>query len=141
MHDIALVYLEEIEKEYLTEMVKAEKIGDYYRIASIPFFAKHLAIGDLISVDTEDGVHYFDDIIERSGNTTIRIIIKDKTNARDLLTKVSDNGAIIHILTTSDILVALDIPDKLNYESIKVLLDLGQAEDIWEYEEACLGWK
>jgi hypothetical protein len=141
MHDIALVYLEEIEKEYLTEMVKAEKVGEYYRIATIPFFAKHLAIGDLISVDTEDGVHYFDDIIEKSGNTTIRIIIKDKIKAQDLLTKVSERGAILYKLKTSDILVALDIPDKLNYESIKVLLDLGQTADIWEYEEACLGWK
>ncbi|HEY9007374.1 MAG TPA: DUF4265 domain-containing protein [Ohtaekwangia sp.] len=136
MHDIALVYVEEIDKEYQTEMVKAEKVGDYYRIPTFLFSQKHLAIGDLISVETEDSIHYVDDIIEKSGNTTIRILVKDKVKSPDLFKKMTDSGAILHALKGSDILVALDIPNKLDYNAIRNLLDLGQEDNtrkrVWD---------
>lgn len=50
MHSIALVYLEEIENEYQVEMVDVEKEGEYFKLSAPPFFAKHLAVGDLVAL-------------------------------------------------------------------------------------------
>jgi hypothetical protein len=68
----------DIDKELATESVWAEKENNYYRIKNIPFFVPNIAYDDLISVEEyEDGL-FFDDIIDRSGNSTLQIIIYDR---------------------------------------------------------------
>jgi hypothetical protein len=141
MHKIALVYHEEIDDQYQIEMIDATKEGEYFRVASTPFFAKHLAIGDLIAVDDEDGVHYFDDLIGKSGHSTIRIIFIDETVTETTLREVRNLGAIPHFLPDTVRLVALDIPPNIEYSRIKAYLQEGMNNQLWDFEEACLGWK
>jgi hypothetical protein len=141
MHQIALVYLEEIVKQYEVEMVSALKEEKGYRICSIPFFAKHLAIGDLVTTDDEGGVHYFEDILEKSGRSTIRIIFFRESVIDDTLNYCIALGAIPNTLRKAKILVALDVPADVDYEPLRLYLEDGQNNGFWEYEEACLGWK
>jgi len=141
MHKVALVYLEEIENEYQIEMIDAAKEGEYYKVASTPFFAKHLAVGDLIAVEDEEGVHYFDDLVGKSGHSTIRIIFIDETITDRTLKEVCDLGAIPHFLPATVKLVALDIPPGIDYSPIQAYLMEGKNNHSWDFEEACLGWK
>ena len=141
MHQIALIYLEEIDKQYEVEMVSALKEENGYRICSIPFFAKHLAIGDLVAIDDEGGIHYFDDILEKSGRSTIRIIFYNESIVNGTLNKCKALGAIPNTLEKSRTLVALDVPADVDYGPLRLYLEDGQNNGFWEYEEACLGWK
>lgn len=141
MHKVALVYHEEIDNEYQIEMIDATKEGEHYRVASTPFFSKHLAVGDLIAVDDEDGVHYFDDLIEKSGHSTIRIIFMVETITDRTIKEVRNLGAIPHFLPGTARLLALDIPPNTDYSHIKAYLQEGMNNQLWDFEEACLGWK
>lgn len=141
MHNIALTYLEEIDNVYQVEMVNAEKEGDYYRLISPPFFAKHLAVGDLIEVEDEDGVHHFEDLIEKSGSSTIRIIFWDESIIDKTSNELIYLGANIFTLPHTKKYIALDIRKEINYQPIKDFLKEGMKNNLWEYEEACLGWK
>jgi hypothetical protein len=141
IHNIALVYLEEIENIYQTEMVDAQKEGDHYRMVAPPFFAKNLAIGDLIAVEDDDGVHYFDDLIERSGRSTVRILFWDESIINTTLEEIKLLGAEVYTLPQITKYVALDIPAEIDYSTIEELLNKGKINQLWDFEEACLGWK
>ena len=141
IHNIALVYLEEIENIYQTEMIDAEKEGDYYRIIAPPFFAKNIAIGDLIAVEDEDGVHYFDDLIAKSGRSTVRIFFWDESLINKTLAEIKLHGAIVYTLPEITKYVALDIPAEIDYSPIQELLKKGKMNKLWDFDEACLGWK
>lgn len=39
------------------------------------------------------------------------------------------------------LLVAFDIPPSVAYPPIQRVLANGESQKLWEYEEACLGWK
>jgi len=141
IHNIALVYLEEIENTYRTEMVDAEKEGDYYRMVALPFFAKNLAIGDLIAVEDEDGVHYFDDLIKKSGRSTVRILFWNEGIINKTLEKLKLLGAVVFTLPEVTKYVALDIPAEIDYSPIQEFLKTGKLNQSWDFDEACLGWK
>lgn len=47
---------------------------DQYFVRSIPFFAPNLAFYDLIHVEIENKILYFDDLIRPSNNSTLRIV-------------------------------------------------------------------
>lgn len=141
IHNIALVYLEEIENTYQTEMVDAEKEGDYYRMVAPPFFAKNLAIGDLIAVKDEEGVHYFDDLIEKSGRSTVRILFWDESVITKTLEELRLLGAVVFTLLEVTKYFALDIPAEVDYSPIQEFLETGKVNQLWDFDEACLGWK
>ncbi|UOQ70830.1 DUF4265 domain-containing protein [Hymenobacter cellulosilyticus] len=140
MHNVALVYLEEIDKEYKVEMVDTVEVDEGYKLVSIPFFAKHLALHDIVTVENEDGVHYFDDIIVKSGHSVVRIVFFDKNLIENTINALQCLGANAYRYYDSE-LFALDIPASTDYSPIKQLLKNGSATKSWDYEEACLGWK
>ncbi|TGE28644.1 DUF4265 domain-containing protein [Hymenobacter metallicola] len=140
IHTISLVYLEEIDQEYRIETVDAEYVEDGYRLISIPFFAKHLALGDVISVETEDGIHYFEDIIAKSGHSVIRLVFWNRDIIESTIQLMQDYGSRAFRYQESE-LVAFDIAPSVQYKTIKAFLDDGARSRSWDYEEACLGWK
>lgn len=73
-HPVALVYLEETEQVYQVEMVNTVSVGPGYQLTSLPFFAKHVALHDVVSVETDEGVHYFEELI-------VILVVKRKAKA------------------------------------------------------------
>lgn len=140
VHPVALVYLEETEPAYQVEMVDTVRVENGYRVTTIPFFAKHLALDDIISVENDEGVHYFEDILVKSGHSVIRVIFTSEQLLNEATAALKHLGAIAFRYANS-ILVAFDVPATVNYLPIQEYLTEGQAENKWEYEEACLGWK
>ena len=140
IHPVALVYLEETENAYQIEMVDTVRVEDGYRVTTIPFFAKHLALNDIISVENDEGVHYFEDILVKSGHSVIRVIFTSEQLLADAVAALKQLGATAFRYADS-ILVAFDVPATVDYLPIQQYLTEGQAENKWEYEEACLGWK
>ena len=140
VHPVALVYLEETENTYQIEMVGTVRSEDGFQVTTIPFFAKHLALNDIISVEDDEGVHYFEDILVKSGHSVIRVIFTSEQILTDATSALEQLGAVAFRYADS-ILVAFDLPATVDYSPIQRYLAEGEALNKWEYEEACLGWK
>ncbi|MCB2376957.1 DUF4265 domain-containing protein [Hymenobacter sp. BT635] len=140
IHNVALVYLEEVDQEYKVEMVDTVKVAEGYKLVSIPFFAKHLALDDVVAVENEDGIHYFDDIIITSGRSVVRIVFFDKKSIEGTISVMQSLGATPYRYFDT-VLFAFDIPVTIDYAPIKRFLASESSDDSWSYEEACLGWK
>ncbi|PTV54046.1 DUF4265 domain-containing protein [Acinetobacter seifertii] len=137
---IVIDYLDknnELSKELIWgEMYKT----DQYFVRSIPFFAPNLAFDDLIQVEIENGMLYFDDLIKPSNNSTLRIVFF-----------TNDIKYIEKILTTLESHLcgwegfegrhyyAINIPKKVDYALVKKYLD--DNRDLLDYEESCLSDK
>lgn len=59
------------EGEFETETIWCEVDGENFVVDNIPFVAKGISSGDIISAeyDTDDEMYYFEDIIKTSGNS------------------------------------------------------------------------
>jgi hypothetical protein len=140
IHPVALVYLEETEPAYQVEMVNTVRVGQGYELTSIPFFAKHVALHDVVSVETDEGVHYFEDLLAKSGHSVVRVLFPTEATLRAGIEALEPLGAQGFRYADS-LLVAFDVPPEAPYPPIQQVLTTGKNQHQWDYEEACLGWK
>jgi hypothetical protein len=110
-----------------------------FRVDNVPFYAKGIAVDDVVSATKRNSAYYFDRVLTPSGHSTIRILFFDDGIIQDTRNDLRNIGCESEI---SDIptLVAVDIPPAVSYEKLKLYLDKGEAEGKWEYQEACLGF-
>jgi len=107
-----------------------------YRVENIPFFARGIARGDIVSaaVDNEDLI--FQEVAEQSGHSTIRLIIYNEYAVPAIIERFLNQGCDAE--TTFNKLVALDVPPDVSLEAVKAKLDLGYTQGQWDYEEASI---
>lgn len=120
-----------------TESMWAEKIGNYYKILNVAFFAPNIAYGDIVNVEDAYGILYFDELIEESGHSTIQMIIFDKANQSMIENEISELGCDwegSHIKNY----ISIDVPPEVSYVRFKEYLMKGQTENRWDFKEACL---
>ncbi|QEC76288.1 DUF4265 domain-containing protein [Mucilaginibacter ginsenosidivorax] len=135
---VLLVYKDE--ENYQIESVWSTKVGNYYRIDNIPFFAKNIAPGDIVSIQDDDGQLFFDELIEASGNSVVRIIFfseNDITRVTKELEMLGCNWEGSHL----NKLISIEIPKSIPYGIVKKYLEHGLKAGIFDYQEACLGFK
>jgi hypothetical protein len=116
---------------------------DEYRLDNVPWFARGVASGDLVRASgDEDGVLWVDDQVRWSGRYTIRVIPLGGGTPEDECQAVIDAfqplGADCEGGLPAFKIVALDIPPTARLTEIKRLLERGQAEGRWAYEEGCI---
>lgn len=124
---------------YIIENVWANKVGEYYRIDNIPFYAKNIALGDLVSVeyDNQENALYFEDFIEVSGNSVIRIIFF-KLELKDSICKELEQLGCFWEGSDKESLISISIGKELDYnEIINYIKDQFKLGNI-DYEEACI---
>lgn len=107
-----------------------------FLIQEIPLFAPNLALGDIVSVESEDGNLFFERLIKASGNTTIHIIILDEL-PDDLLGQITKNGGAIRKWNNS--YLSVNIPPFKYDIDLKNMLNYYESMNILSYKEACLG--
>jgi hypothetical protein len=81
-----------------------------YRIGNIPFFAKGVARGDVVSaIKTDQGWLCFDRMVSRSGNSTFRIwlALEAPGNPEDVLREIRNLGREAEITLAR--LIAADV--------------------------------
>lgn len=134
---IILVY-RDIEDKIAEEIVWAERLENgYYRIDNIPFYAPNLAYNDIISVEEDNGVLYFDDLIKSMGHSTLQIIFFKETEIKKVLFELEGldckwEGMENHLY------YSVDIPPKVDYLTIKQVLDGQYTKGVLDYKESCL---
>jgi hypothetical protein len=108
-----------------------------------PWFVRGVANGDLIRVRRdEDGVLWADERLEWSGYCTIRVIPFRAGPLEGSRQRVLDEFAALGV-TGEGVqqygLVALDVPPGVDVLAVKGLLERGQRDGWWDYEEGCVG--
>jgi hypothetical protein len=135
-----IVLLEQEEEDYPPvdyEELWTTPLGEgLYRIENIPFFARGIARGDIVSAVEEDEALIFQGVEEPSGHSTIRLIIYNETAVPTVIERFERLGCVSE--TTFNKLVALDVPPSLSLEDLRERLDLGFTQGQWDYEEACI---
>jgi Domain of unknown function (DUF4265) len=107
-----------------------------FRIENIPFFARGIARGDIVTATVEDEDLIFQEVAEQSGHSTIRLIVYNEHAVPAIVERFLNQGCDAE--TTFTKLIALDVPPEVSLETLKEKLDLGYTQGQWDYEEACI---
>jgi hypothetical protein len=108
-----------------------------FQIDNIPFFAQEIALGDVVSAIPEGGELRFQQVVRPSGHRTLRLIIYDKEQVPAVRKLLEERGCASegsHIPG----LISVDVPPSVSLAMLRSLLDAGEAQERWGYEEACL---
>jgi hypothetical protein len=134
---VILVY-KDIEGEIAEETIWVKPENGNYKIDNIPFYAPNLALNDIISVENDDGVFYFDELIKPSGHSTLQIIFfKEKEIIRVM--KIIEQMNCKWEGMENQPYFAIDVPPKVNYNEIKKFLNNELDNKVLDFKEACLG--
>ncbi|HYO58478.1 DUF4265 domain-containing protein [Archangium sp.] len=109
-----------------------------FQIDNIPFFAQEVALGDVVSAVSEGGELRFQKVVRPSGHSTLRLIIYDKGEVPAVRKLLEERGCASegsHIPG----LISVDVPPSVSLAMLRPMLDEGEAQERWGYEEACLG--
>ncbi len=78
------------------EELWTRKQSDGYRLLSIPFFARGLALGDVLgaAAPREGMANVLQGVVAPSGHYTIRVVLREERHELDLLNLVDEFGAV-----------------------------------------------
>jgi Domain of unknown function (DUF4265) len=113
-----------------------------YRLDSVPFFAQGMAVGDIVrATRDEKGEIQIQEIVESSGNCTIRLIVyahgpygSDRKRVLDLFERFGADGEGMEAYN----LVALNVPASASFSEVKSLLREGCDKAWWDCEEGSI---
>lgn len=114
--------------------VSARENGTF-EIDNIPFFSYDVAMGDVVSAEEDDGDMYFEKLIEASGNSVIRVKLPNEAEVLRLHHELRALGCDSESFGT---LLAVNVPAHVDYEPVFRLLQDGEDQDRWGFEEAVL---
>ena len=124
-------------QEYALESAWADKVGNYYKLDNILFYAPGYSWGDIVKAEDRNGQLYVTGLVEESGHSTIRIIFYENESIQPTIEQLKKMGCDYEgsNITT---LISVDIPPEVDYKNVKQFLDEGEKNDKWSYEESCL---
>ncbi len=108
-----------------------------YEVDNIPFYAPNLAYQDIVSVEKDEDVLYFDDLVEPSGHSTLQIIFFDKDRSIDILKRLEELGCSWEGMD-NEVYFAVDVPPDISYNNVQNLLNEKGESGTLDYKEACL---
>lgn len=110
-----------------------------YKLDNIPFYAKGVALNDLVAAKEVGGRLRVTKLLQPSGHSTVQVWF---TNLEDIEPTREHLKIMGCSSEMSDMprLVAVDVPYSVKYSEIKQFLEEGIAEGKWDYQEACLGY-
>ena len=108
-----------------------------FQLDNIPFFATGVALGDIVSATEEKGVLRFQEVIQPSGHSTLRVAISKVADVPAVRVLFEQKGCSVE-QSHLPRLIAVDVPPSIPLESLHPVLEAGREQGRWDYEEACL---
>lgn len=103
---------------------------------NIPFFAKGVALGDVVKVENApDGALEFESVVRRGGHSTYRILLLKK-HPEDPRRTMDELIALGLSVEEDAGLLAVDVPPEVPLDSIREYLFQGIDSERWEVDEA-----
>jgi len=132
------VFLEPNDWGYETEGLWAEKISEgKYKVRNSPFFAFDISNEDIVTTYIKDGIVCFSKVIIRGGHSTYRIILKNKNEFESFWKPIQKAGCFYEFAEGS--LYAIDVLPKADIDEVYSLLEEGEKQGVWEFEEGHCG--
>lgn len=123
---------------YALESAWSTKVGDYYKLDNILFYAPEYSLGDIVSVEERNEELYVTGLIKESGHSTVRILFNNKKDVQTTRNKLMELGCESEVSNIPE-LISVDIPGSVEYfKSVKPLLEKGVKKNLWGFEEACI---
>jgi hypothetical protein len=136
-----VVKLEKDEDDYPPadyEGLWARPLGEgLFQIDNVPFFARSIANGDVVSASHMEQQLRFLEVVKPSGHSTLRLIIHDEDDVPAVKALLEELGCSIERSHIPG-LISVDVPPTVSMATLKPVLDEGEAQERWGYEEACL---
>ena len=115
---------------------------DTARLDNIPWFVRGIACGDIVATESdEEGVRWAGEVVRRSENCTIRLIVfRDDGSAaarQSVINAFRELGVSGEGIEKFG-MVALDIPHTADLAKVQRLLNHGVAKEWWHMEEGCI---
>lgn len=133
--------LEEDWHKQATETLWAIKVGsDSYQLENVPFYVKGVSFGDIVSVRVDDERLMFQSIISTSGHSTYRIILSPETNDEKFINywkSLEEIGCTYE--KVRDKFYAIDVPAATDIYAAYSLLESGEENEVWDFEEGNCG--
>ncbi|MEV7319383.1 DUF4265 domain-containing protein [Streptomyces sp. NPDC093970] len=112
------------------------------RLDNIPWFVRGIACGDIVATGPdEEGVQWAGEVVQRSENCTIRLIVlRDggsgaaRQSVINAFHKLGVDGEGIERFR----MVALDVPPTVDLTKVQRLLKHGVTKEWWHMEEGCI---
>jgi hypothetical protein len=125
-----------------TETLWAERIDQRrFRLRNVPFFVFGVSVEDVVLAQTsEDGVIEFEAVLIHSGHSTYRIMARAASSPEVLQQKwqgLEQLGCTYEQGPGS--LRAVDVPPSADIYEVYKLLEQGEHEGVWEFEEGHCG--
>jgi Domain of unknown function (DUF4265) len=128
----------DVEEKIAEESLWIDKLdNDEYQIKNIPFFAPNISYDDIIKVENDEGILYFEEVVKTSEHSTIQVIIFKKEFADIIIENIESLKCSWEGMNNQKLL-AIDVPDKVHYSGIKSYLDKQFEDNILDYKESCL---
>jgi hypothetical protein len=142
MHDstqglVKIVLRHEDGDDVHVETPWAKQVGDnLYELDNLPWYAYGVSCGDVVeAIPAEDGLPEFRRVVRKSGNRTVRVILKPPANesldSKSILDRLVSMGCDYEGMDHS--YVAVNIPPTANFGDVCAFLtDAGQT---WEHAD------
>jgi hypothetical protein len=111
--------------------------GGRYRIDNIPFYVRGISDGDIVVAKPEDdGRLLFFELVEASLNSTFRLFIFDEEEVPGVRNTFRDLGCPSELVSGG--LISLHIPGSVTMKPIATLIEQGEDDGRWDFEEGAL---
>ena len=108
----------------------------HFKIDNIPFYAKNLSCDDVVEVEYQNNAYVFKRVIQRSENSTIRIILYDLADEEDVRSALSLMNCTIEGTGTAG-LIAVNVP-KASLKRVQLFLNDAASREMLDFEEGAL---
>jgi hypothetical protein len=110
---------------------------DGYELDNIPFYAKGVALCDIVSAEAaDDGALVFDRVVKRGGHSTYRIwLLQDRSS--EAVQRAADFLVGHGLSVEGDIpgLLAIDVPPTVSLEGAEAVLFEGVDSGLWRLQD------
>jgi hypothetical protein len=119
--------------------IAIDKEKGLYKMDSIPFYAPLVASEDIVfaEFDEKEQMLTFRFTVEHSGNSTIQVIILDKSmDVHEIRSQFESLGCISEHMNEG--YFSMEVPSIIDYGPIKQKLDDLESKGVLSYAEPCL---
>lgn len=112
--------------------------GGRFRLRNTPMLVDDVSAGDVVFADERDGALVFRSVSIRAGHSTYRMKVmpRRKKAFEARWTRLEELGCAYE---SSGTFFAIDVPSRADIDAVLALLEAGEEDGVWIFEEAHYG--
>ena len=122
---------------FAVESVWAIRIGGGYTIDNIPFYARVVALGDVVAAEERDGTLWYARTLTPSPNSLIRVVAYGGVGLESIRQDLSDLGCSTEVDAHRHV-IAVSVPETASLSAVRAHLEAKHRKGVLDYEEPIL---